>query len=153
MATRSKLMLKAADILESRLEEFALAESKDNGKPVWLARSVDIPRAVSNMRFFATSILHYYNKYVKSNVTFEFFSWMSVALPLNNSCIAYEDLLSWILWIVSTTQPGHLSVWLELSLPGTYHCIFLLGRSPLVLLLVSLLLIQITCQLFILIWQ
>lgn len=108
MATRSKLMLKAADILESRLEEFALAESKDNGKPVWLARSVDIPRAVSNMRFFATSILHYYNKYIKSNVTFECFSWMSVALPLNNSCIAYEDLLSWILWIVSTTQPGHL---------------------------------------------
>lgn len=55
--------MKIADILESRLEEFAVAESRDNGKPVSVARSVDIPRAVYNMRFFATSILHYQNRY------------------------------------------------------------------------------------------
>jgi len=29
------------------------------GKPLWLARSVDIPRAVYNFRFFATYILHH----------------------------------------------------------------------------------------------
>lgn len=55
-------MLKVADMLESRLEEFAVAESRDNGKPVSLARAVDIPRAVYNMRFFATSILHYQDR-------------------------------------------------------------------------------------------
>lgn len=50
---RSRWLLKIADGIESRLEVFAAAESKDNGKPVSLARTVDIPRAVSNFRFFA----------------------------------------------------------------------------------------------------
>ena len=40
-------------------ERFARAESKDNGKPVSLARAVDIPRAVSNFRFFASAIQHF----------------------------------------------------------------------------------------------
>ncbi len=51
--------MKIADILESRLEEFAQVESRDQGKPVSLARTVDIPRAVLNFRFFATAILHH----------------------------------------------------------------------------------------------
>eukprot|EP01104_Vermistella_antarctica_P001182 TRINITY_DN1123_c2_g1_i2.p1 TRINITY_DN1123_c2_g1~~TRINITY_DN1123_c2_g1_i2.p1 ORF type:complete len:415 (-),score=80.59 TRINITY_DN1123_c2_g1_i2:405-1649(-) len=51
-------MMKVADVLESRLDEFAQAESRDQGKPVWLARAVDIPRAVANFRFYATAILH-----------------------------------------------------------------------------------------------
>ncbi|XP_067948349.1 2-aminomuconic semialdehyde dehydrogenase-like [Watersipora subatra] len=62
VAARSALMLKAADLLESKLEEFVVAESRDNGKPVWLSRAVDIPRAVYNIRFFATSILHHIDK-------------------------------------------------------------------------------------------
>ena len=37
---------------------FARAESVDTGKPLALARSLDIPRASSNFRFFATAILH-----------------------------------------------------------------------------------------------
>jgi aminomuconate-semialdehyde/2-hydroxymuconate-6-semialdehyde dehydrogenase len=45
--------------LESQLERFVQAESKDNGKPVSLARMVDIPRAVSNFRFFAGAIQHF----------------------------------------------------------------------------------------------
>lgn len=56
---RSDIMIRVADIIESRLEEFAAAESLDNGKPVSLAKAVDIPRAVSNFKFFATAILHY----------------------------------------------------------------------------------------------
>lgn len=48
-----------ASKLESQLERFAQAESKDNGKPVSLARAVDIPRAVSNFRFFAGAIQHF----------------------------------------------------------------------------------------------
>ncbi|NUS39282.1 MAG: aldehyde dehydrogenase [Lysobacter sp.] len=42
-----------ADALQARLEPFAEAESRDGGKPVRLAREVEIPRAVSNLRFFA----------------------------------------------------------------------------------------------------
>lgn len=52
-------MMKVAQLVEDRLDLFAEAESLDNGKPVSLAKSVDIPRAVSNFRFFATGILHF----------------------------------------------------------------------------------------------
>ncbi|KAH9373914.1 hypothetical protein HPB48_001090 [Haemaphysalis longicornis] len=54
-AERSKFLIHIADLIDSRLDEFAQAESRDQGKPVWLARSVDIPRAVHNFRHFATT--------------------------------------------------------------------------------------------------
>ncbi len=56
---RSRIMVKIADLIEANLERLAKAESVDNGKPVWLATQVDIPRASSNFRFFATAIMHY----------------------------------------------------------------------------------------------
>jgi aminomuconate-semialdehyde/2-hydroxymuconate-6-semialdehyde dehydrogenase len=56
---RAAIMIKIADIIESRLDEFAAAESLDNGKPLKIATIVDIPRAVSNLKFFATAIQHY----------------------------------------------------------------------------------------------
>lgn len=56
---RSDIMIKAADLIEALMDEFAAAESLDNGKPVSLATHVDIPRAVSNFKFFATAILHF----------------------------------------------------------------------------------------------
>uniref|UniRef100_A0A915K5B9 Aldehyde dehydrogenase domain-containing protein n=1 Tax=Romanomermis culicivorax TaxID=13658 RepID=A0A915K5B9_ROMCU len=59
---RSKILLKVADLIESNSDDFALAESKDQGKPVNLAKTVDIPRCVLNFRFFATAILHDTNK-------------------------------------------------------------------------------------------
>lgn len=58
-ADRGAIMIKIADIIESRMDEFAAAESLDNGKPVKLASHVDIPRAVSNLKFFATAIQHF----------------------------------------------------------------------------------------------
>ena len=61
---RAKHLHKIADAIEERLEEFAVAESRDQGKPIWLARSVDIPRACLNFRFFATSIIHQLNMLV-----------------------------------------------------------------------------------------
>ncbi|MFO0838630.1 MAG: aldehyde dehydrogenase [Phycisphaerae bacterium] len=57
-AERSRVTLRIADVIESRLEEFARAESIDTGKPLKLARTLDIPRAIANFRFFATAILH-----------------------------------------------------------------------------------------------
>src|SRR5215831_15400906 len=56
-AERSKILLRIADLIERDLEKFARAESIDTGKPITLARSLDIPRAISNFRFFATAIL------------------------------------------------------------------------------------------------
>jgi aminomuconate-semialdehyde/2-hydroxymuconate-6-semialdehyde dehydrogenase len=56
---RTAILDAIAGRLESQLERFALAESKDTGKPLTLARSVDIPRAVSNFRFFAGAIQHF----------------------------------------------------------------------------------------------
>ncbi|HUP59885.1 MAG TPA: aldehyde dehydrogenase [Thermoanaerobaculia bacterium] len=57
-ADRSALLLKLADLIERNLDELARCESMDNGKPLSLARRLDIPRAVANFRFFATAILH-----------------------------------------------------------------------------------------------
>ena len=56
---RMLLLLKIADGIEKRMDEFVAAESKDNGKPLKLARAVDIPRAVSNFRFYASAIQHF----------------------------------------------------------------------------------------------
>ncbi|WP_291728007.1 aldehyde dehydrogenase [Bernardetia sp.] len=55
---RSKWLLKLANYIENNLEKFAQAETKDNGKPISLSRSIDIPRAIQNLSFFATAILH-----------------------------------------------------------------------------------------------
>lgn len=57
-AERSRLLLRIADLIEADLDRFARAESVDTGKPLRLAKAVDIPRAVANFRFFATAILH-----------------------------------------------------------------------------------------------
>ena len=59
---RSKYLLKMAEIIDSRTEALAEAESRDNGKPVSLARSVDIPRASANFRFYATAAMHLANE-------------------------------------------------------------------------------------------
>ena len=56
---RSKILFKLAGLIEKNLDKFALAESIDNGKPVKLAKSVDIPRAVKNFEFFASSIISF----------------------------------------------------------------------------------------------
>ena len=56
---RSKILLKLASLIDENLEKLAIAESTDNGKPVWLAKAVDIPRASANFHFYGTGILHY----------------------------------------------------------------------------------------------
>ena len=62
VAERSRLLLLIAELIDRDLEKFARAESVDTGKPLSLARSLDIPRASSNFRFFATAILHTENE-------------------------------------------------------------------------------------------
>jgi aminomuconate-semialdehyde/2-hydroxymuconate-6-semialdehyde dehydrogenase len=56
---RSQYLLKIAALIEKNLDKLALAESTDNGKPLKLAKTVDIPRAAANFHFYGTGILHY----------------------------------------------------------------------------------------------
>lgn len=56
---RSQILNRIADLIGEKQAALAEAESRDNGKPLWLAKAVDIPRAESNFRFFATAIKHF----------------------------------------------------------------------------------------------
>ncbi len=56
---RFTILNRIAELIDENIEELALAETNDNGKPFWLSKSVDIPRASSNFRFFATGIMHF----------------------------------------------------------------------------------------------
>ncbi|UAM98540.1 aldehyde dehydrogenase [Polaribacter litorisediminis] len=56
---RSKILSKIAYLILGKLDVLAEAESKDNGKPISLAKSVDIPRAASNFQFFANAITQF----------------------------------------------------------------------------------------------
>ncbi len=58
VAERADLCDAVADRIEARLDELAELESRDTGKPVSLARRVDIPRAIANFRFFAGAVRH-----------------------------------------------------------------------------------------------
>jgi aminomuconate-semialdehyde/2-hydroxymuconate-6-semialdehyde dehydrogenase len=52
-------MMRVSDLILRDLNKLALAESIDNGKPVSLARAVDIPRAAANFKFYATAAMHF----------------------------------------------------------------------------------------------
>src|SRR4029077_4470700 len=73
VANRSRILLRIADFIERDLEKLARAESIDTGKPTPLPRTLDIPRAASNFRFFATAILHTESEvHVTDNVAFNY---------------------------------------------------------------------------------
>ncbi|MEZ4816831.1 MAG: aldehyde dehydrogenase [Flavobacteriaceae bacterium] len=56
---RSRILIKIADLIEEKLDFLAEAEARDNGKPLNLAKSVDIPRASANFRFFGNAITQF----------------------------------------------------------------------------------------------
>ena len=56
---RMMVMMKIADGIQNRFHEFVEAESKDNGKTIHLAAAMDIPRAISNFRFYASALQHF----------------------------------------------------------------------------------------------
>ncbi|SFE42055.1 aldehyde dehydrogenase [Thermoflexibacter ruber] len=59
---RSKLLVQIATLIEKYSEKLALAESIDNGKPLSLAKTMDIPRAAANFHFYGTAILHEFSE-------------------------------------------------------------------------------------------
>jgi aminomuconate-semialdehyde/2-hydroxymuconate-6-semialdehyde dehydrogenase len=56
---RADYLIKISNLIKDKLEELAVAESTDTGKPLQLAKTVDIPRAASNMEFFAHAITQF----------------------------------------------------------------------------------------------
>ncbi|MEZ6097295.1 MAG: aldehyde dehydrogenase [Pirellulaceae bacterium] len=54
---RSTWLKRLAAGLEHHIDKFAKIESKDGGKPITLARQIEIPRSVLNLRFFASLIM------------------------------------------------------------------------------------------------
>jgi len=52
---RGAMLHALADAVESDLDRFAHAESVDSGKPISVARTIDIPRSIRNLRFFAAA--------------------------------------------------------------------------------------------------
>ena len=68
-AERAGYLNRIANELEKRVDEFAEAESMDQGKSLFLARNVEIPRAVQNFRFFASAILMHKNESTETRET------------------------------------------------------------------------------------
>ncbi len=56
---RSEILIKIADLIEENLDTLAKAESIDSGKPLALAKTVDIPRSAQNFRFFGHAITQF----------------------------------------------------------------------------------------------
>jgi len=59
---RHDILMRIVALIERDLDALAWAESIDQGKPVSLARNVDIPRAVANFKFYATAAMHVANE-------------------------------------------------------------------------------------------
>ncbi len=59
---RFEIMMRIVRLIERDLDQLAEAESVDNGKPVSLAKRMDIPRAAANFRFYATAQMHLANE-------------------------------------------------------------------------------------------
>lgn len=55
---RFQVLNRIAELIDERREELAQAESKDQGKPVWLARN-EMIRSAQNFRFFATAAMQF----------------------------------------------------------------------------------------------
>jgi aminomuconate-semialdehyde/2-hydroxymuconate-6-semialdehyde dehydrogenase len=91
---RSKVMLRIAHLIEKNLDALALAESIDQGKPLWLAKNGEIPRAQANIHFFATAIEHF----------------ASEAHPMGNHALNYT--LRTPIGVVACISPWNLPLYL-----------------------------------------
>jgi len=91
---RARLLNRLADLVERDVDALAHLESRDSGKPVKLARSLDIPRAISNLRFFAAAITQ----------------WPSEAHPMEDRALNYT--LRAPLGVVACISPWNLPLYL-----------------------------------------
>ncbi len=91
---RARLLNRLADRIEAELDALAELESRDSGKPVALARRLDIPRAVANLRFFAAAITQ----------------WSSEAHAMDGHALNYT--LRQPLGVVACISPWNLPLYL-----------------------------------------
>lgn len=91
---RAALLERLAGLLEREQEPLAQLESRDSGKPVALARRMDIPRAVANLRFFARAVTQ----------------WPSQAHPMDGHALNYT--LRQPLGVVGCISPWNLPLYL-----------------------------------------
>jgi aminomuconate-semialdehyde/2-hydroxymuconate-6-semialdehyde dehydrogenase len=92
--SRGRLLNRLADLVERDLGELAALESRDAGKTGKLARSLDIPRAIANLRFFAAAITQ----------------WPSEAHPMEDRALNYT--LRQPLGVVACISPWNLPLYL-----------------------------------------
>jgi aminomuconate-semialdehyde/2-hydroxymuconate-6-semialdehyde dehydrogenase len=59
---RARLLLAVADRIDARLDDLAKAECVDGGKPLRRARTIEIPRAAANFRFFAAAVQSFHSE-------------------------------------------------------------------------------------------
>ncbi len=59
IADRAEILTNISQGITSRLQEFAEYESIDNGKPLSLAKKIDIPRSAQNFKFFADALTQF----------------------------------------------------------------------------------------------
>lgn len=91
---RARLLHRLADLVERDIDALAALESRDAGKTIKLARSLDIPRAISNLRFFAAAITQ----------------WPSEAHPMEDRALNYT--LRQPLGVVACISPWNLPLYL-----------------------------------------
>lgn len=62
LAERKSVLLSLADLLEKKADEFAWLECVDTGKPLEVAKSDDMPGAISTLRWYAEAVDKLYDE-------------------------------------------------------------------------------------------
>ena len=90
---RSSWLEQLATAIEDDLEQFAEAESIDNGKPITAASTIDIPRAAANLRFFAGAARYQQDEAYRSRLPGDELWNVSVKKPIGVAgCISPWNL-------------------------------------------------------------
>ena len=90
---RARYLRALSEAILERLDELARAESIDNGKPIRLSRSLDIPRSAKNLRFFADAITQFHGEFFRDDSS--------------TSAVTYSPL-----GVVATISPWNLPLYL-----------------------------------------
>ncbi|MBH5318318.1 aldehyde dehydrogenase [Paenibacillus sp. GSMTC-2017] len=136
---RAEILCRMSDMIMERREEIAILETLDVGKPIKESLGFDIPRAASNMRFFAEMALYHhaesyekqgmmsYTKYAPAGVTSIIIPWnlpfmqmtwkVSAALAAGNTVVvkpaSYTPLSAFVLGEIANDAglpPGVLNI-------------------------------------------
>ncbi|MDX2114750.1 MAG: aldehyde dehydrogenase [Planctomycetota bacterium] len=103
VADRARILARVADLIDRDLEALARDESIDTGKPISLARVMDIPRAAANFRFFAGAALHWRSESHRTELP---------AAPGAPRAIALNHTLRQPLGVVALISPWNLPIYL-----------------------------------------